>query len=31
MVEKEVSMIEKRIKGMGFKVRISASPQGYRG
>ena len=31
MVEKEVSMIEKKIKGMGFKVRISASPQGYRG
>ena len=31
MVEQEVSMIEKKIKGMGFKVQISASPQGYRG
>ena len=31
MVEQEVSMIEKKIKGMGFKVRISATPTGYRG
>jgi len=31
MVEQEVSMIEKKIKSMGFKVQISASTQGYRG
>ena len=31
MVEQEVSMIEKKIKGMGFKVKISATPTGYRG
>ena len=31
MVEQEVSMIEKKIKSMGFRVQISASPSGYRG
>lgn len=30
-VESEVSKIESKIKGMGFKVEISASPTGYRG
>ena len=30
-VEQEVSAIEGKIKGMGFKVQISASPRGYKG